>query len=203
MTDIKADTDILEVTDLHDFQQVFRLGDFVLDIFEQQVYAQRLAEDAHVFDRGDGVVQCARTPLIFALAQMQHEELERQGLCDFESALPFIHGVDTPRLVRMDDIHGSPPPRPPSSSAQMGACMEWIATGFEANQSAIPYMGAAGVVEMLPGSKDFNGLRARFVERFKQAGVQACLRNTCVEIALSIVCRFLVLFGLTLYLLTA
>src|ERR1700721_1532072 len=70
MASIKADTDIVEVADVENFQEIARLRDLVLDIFHQQLDAQWIGKSAQVFERCQRIFERAWVPAIFTLAKM-------------------------------------------------------------------------------------------------------------------------------------
>ena len=55
--------------------QIRRRGHIVLDVFEQQLDAERSAKGLQVLDRGQRVLQGALVPLGVAIADVQYEKL--------------------------------------------------------------------------------------------------------------------------------
>src|SRR5271170_6525214 len=120
----------------------------------------------------------SRTPGVFTIAQVNHEKTERNLLRHFESALDFVHGIDAPALLRMDDVHAG---GAAASHFEIGVewrvqreCFRWIRPE---PLGEIANFGAVGVVEMPTRGKKLDPLGSGFPKCVKQARMQAVAKK--------------------------
>ena len=95
-----------------EFDQLFRRGELIGDIFQQYFHTQRLGEGAQVFHRGHGSIELALIEALIAIAQMLHQKAEGYVLGAFEGALDLIGGLDLALAVglnNIDGLHGAAP----------------------------------------------------------------------------------------------
>src|SRR5690348_10259175 len=94
VSDIEADTDIGEASQLKHLHKRIWCGELIWDIFHQQFDAERLGKGPQMLERGDGGFDFALAGVLIADANMLHEELEGSLLGDFDGALNLVHGSD-------------------------------------------------------------------------------------------------------------
>src|SRR5271156_1295405 len=105
VTNVQAYADVLEVSGTKNFEDICRSSDLVLKVFDQQPHAQRAGEGAQMLKRGHRKLKRSRTPGVLSIAQVDDEKSKGDLFGRFERALDFVHGVDAPALLRMDDVH--------------------------------------------------------------------------------------------------
>ena len=54
-----------------DFEDVFRGGDVVLQVFDEDADAEGMGEGFEVLDSGEGVLECAGVPRVVLLAEVE------------------------------------------------------------------------------------------------------------------------------------
>src|SRR6185312_15161916 len=86
---VHAYADITKMPDVQDLHKVRGLGDFVLQVLDQQLDSQWVGKGVQVLERGQRKLERARVPGVFAFAEVQDEKPERNLLGHFQSALDF------------------------------------------------------------------------------------------------------------------
>ena len=157
---------------------MLRRGGLAQQIFHEQAYAERPRKGAQVLQRGERIFNGARRPLIVAFAKVHHKIAQRNVLRRFERALDLVHGVDAPRLLRVQHIH---PERAGTAHFAVGIKRGVHRKGLErVGAEPLGQLGhvlAAGVVEMLTRGKDLHRLRAGALRELKQARVQTMFQK--------------------------
>ena len=91
---VEGDADVVEVADVEDFEEVFGRGDFVLQVFEEDLDAERVGEGFEVLDGGEGVFEGAGVPGVVLEAEVKGDGGDGDLLGGLEGALDLVHGVD-------------------------------------------------------------------------------------------------------------
>ena len=60
VAEVEGDAHVVEVAYAKDLKEVVRGGDFVLEVFDQDLYAEGVGEGLEVLDCGEGVFECGR-----------------------------------------------------------------------------------------------------------------------------------------------
>ena len=174
MAEVEAYADAVEVAHFKNGDEVLGCGGIAEQVFDQDAHAQWMRKGAEVFERGKSVLNGARRPGVFALAEMDDEIAQRDVLGRFECALDFVHGFNAAGFFGMDDIDtGS------AGTAHLAIGEKRGVHGKGLKRVGPEPLGefhdgiAAGVVEVLAGSEDFNCLRAGAGGEFEQTRVQA------------------------------
>ena len=105
---------------------------------------------------------------------MLHQKAERNLFGDFQSALDLVHGLDAARAIGRGNVDGR---RAGASPLVIG--IQGRVHGIERNAGGAEPVGnfadvllAIGVVEVLAGSKDFDGLGSGLDELVEQARME-------------------------------
>ncbi len=193
MADVEADTDRVEVAGLEDGEQVFRRGDLVLQILQQQAHAERGGEGFEVLDGSERALKGGLVPGGVLEAEVQDDGGEGDLLGRLDGALDLVHGGDSVGLLGGDQVEigrdvarplgrvraaeVAPTLRDIDGLMQHGAHIVGAEPGGE-----LAHGGRIGVVEVVARGEDFDchgtaGLRAGGGEGVQQAGVQAVLEE--------------------------
>src|SRR5580658_9498863 len=109
---------------------------------------------------------------------MNDEESERNLLGHFESALDFVHGIDAPALLRMNDVHDGRATAPHFEirveRRVQRKCLSWIRPK---PVRKIANLSAIGVVEVLTCGKKLDPLRSGFPKSVEEAWMQAVAKK--------------------------
>jgi hypothetical protein len=181
VADVEADADAIEVADAEDFENVLGRGDFVLQVFDEEAYAERMGEGLEVFDGGEGVFECAGVPGVALVAEMKDAGVDGHLLGRFERALDLVHGGDAVGFFRIDeiDIGGDVAgPLPASAVAEVEGLVECSRdSGVAEPGGYVADGGAVAVVEVVASGEELDTLGAGFVESVEQARVEALLEE--------------------------
>ena len=104
MAYVETEADAVEVAYANDFEEVFRSGDFVLEVFEEDANTEGMGEGLEVLDGGEGVFERAGVPGVILVAEVEGTGGDGDLLGGFEGALDLVHGGDARGLFRVDEI---------------------------------------------------------------------------------------------------
>src|SRR6185312_14108359 len=164
-----------EIRIMQRFQQLLQLlwsGKVVGSIFHQQADAKLPAESAEVLNAAHGPVEFTRIVVFISLSDVLHEKPKRHLFGNFHSAFDLIHGVDSARFVRIDNIQRR------AAGFEVVAHVDWRMHGvqfhsftFEPRRKFLDVF-FVGVIEVAAGSKQLHSLDAATFHRVEQAGMQ-------------------------------
>jgi hypothetical protein len=177
VADVETDANAVEVTDLDDFKEVLGGGDFVLEVFEEDADAEGVSEGFEVLNGCEGVLECASVPGVVLLAKMQGTGGDGDLLGGLKGALDLVHGGDAAGLFGVDEVQVRGDVAGPlgvGAVADVQRLVERAADIVRAEPCGdVADGGAVGVVEVVAGGEDFDGVGAAAVEGVEQARVQA------------------------------
>jgi len=174
---VKGDADAVEVADLDDFEEVLWRGDLILEIFEQDADAEGVGEGLEVLDGSEGVLEGAEVPGVVFVAEVEGAGGDGDLLGGLEGTLDLVHGGDAAGLFGVDEVEiGSDVAGPlgVGTVADVEGLMERGSNAGVAEPCGdVADGGAVGVVEVVAGGEDLDGLGAAFLQGIEQARVQA------------------------------
>ena len=177
VADVEADADAVEVADVDDFEEVLGGGDLVLEVFEEDADAEGVGEGLEVLDGGEGVLEGAGVPGVVLVAEVEGAGGDGDLLGGLEGALDLVHGGDAAGLFGVDEVEIGGDVAGPlgvGAVADVEGLVERGADVVGAEPGGdVADGGAVGVVEVVAGGEDLDGLGAAFVQGVEQAGVQA------------------------------
>lgn len=177
VAEIEADAYVVEVAYADDLEEVLGGRDLVLEIFEEDADAERMGEGFEVLDGGEGVLESAGVPEVVLVAEVEDDGLDGELLGGLEGALDLVHGVDAAGLFGVDEVQvGSYVARPLSVGAVAGVdgLVERGGDFVGAEPGGdVADGGAVGVVEVVAGGEELDGLCSAVVKGVEQARVQA------------------------------
>ncbi len=177
MADVEGDADAVEVTDFEDFEEVLGGGDLVLEIFEQDADAEGVGEGFEVLDGGEGVLEGAEVPGVVFVAEVKGTGGDGNLLGGLEGALDLVHGGDAAGLFGIDEVEIGCDVAGPLGVGTVADVEGLVEGGPDAGVAEpggdVADGGAVGVVEVVAGGEDLNGLSAALLQGVEQAGVQA------------------------------
>jgi hypothetical protein len=181
VADVEGDADSVEVTDLEDFEEVLGGGDLVLEIFEQDADAEWVGEGFEVLDGGEGVLKGAEVPGVVLVAEVEGTGGDGDLFGGLEGALDLIHGGDATGLFGVDEVEVGRDVAGPLGVGAVADVERLVEGGSDAGVAEpggdVADGGAVGVVEVVAGGEDLDGLSAGVVEGIEQAGVEALREN--------------------------
>ncbi len=177
MADVERDADGVEVADLDDLEQVLGGGDFVLQILEEDLDAERVGEGLEVLDGGEGVLEGAGAPGFVLLAEVEGDGGKGNLFGGLDGALDLVHGLNAAGLLDVDEVDGGGDVAGPVSVG-----VERLVEGGGDAGGAEPvgyfaHDGAVGVVKVVAGGEDLDGAGAAAFEGIEQAGAEALLEE--------------------------
>ena len=181
VADVEAEADVVEVAYADDLQEVFRSGDLVLEVFEENANAERVGEGFEVLDGGEGIFEGAGVPKLVLVAEMEDDGLNGELFGGLESALDFVHGVDAAGFFGVDEVEvGGYVPGPLGVGAVAGVDglveRSGDVVGTEPGGD-VADGGAVGLVEVVAGGEELDGLGSAVVKGVEQARVQTLLEE--------------------------
>ena len=185
VTEVESDAYVVEVADAEDFEQVVGGGDFVREVFEEDLDAEGVGEGFEVLDGGEGVLEGAEVPGVVFEAEVEGDGGDGDLLGGFEGALDLVHGVDAAGFFGVDAVAGgwdvAGPERGGGAVDKDGLVQGGGGAGVAEPGGDIADDGAVGVVEVVAGGEELDGGVAMGGEaakhRVEQAGVQALLEE--------------------------
>jgi hypothetical protein len=181
LADVETDAYVVEVAYADDLEEVLGGGDLVLEVFEEDADAEGVGEGLEVLDGGEGVLEGAGAPGVGALAEVEDDGLDGDLLGGLDGALDLVHGVDAAGLFDVDEVEvGGDVAGPLGVGAIAG--VDGLVDGGGDVVGAEPVGdvadgGAVGVVEVVAGGEDLDGLGTALVKGFQEARVQALLEE--------------------------
>ena len=156
---------------------MFGSGDFVLQVFEQNLHAERMGEGLEMLDRRERVFEGAGVPGFVLESEVERDGAKWDLLGGFDGALDLVHGVDAAGLFWVDEVE-----RGSDVAAPLGVGIERLVERGGNVIGAEPGGefaddGAVSVVEVVADGEDFNRLGAAVAHGIEQAGVQALLQK--------------------------
>jgi hypothetical protein len=181
VADVQADADAIEVADAKYLEEIVRGGDLVLEIFEQDAYAEWMSECFEMLDCGERVFEGARVPGIVFVAEVEHTGVDGNLLCGLEGALDLIHRADAMGFFDVDEIdirsHVARPLSASSIAKEDGLMQRRGYAGVAKPDGNVADSGAIGVVEVMTRGEELDSFGTAFMEGIKQARVQALLKE--------------------------
>jgi len=185
VADVEADTDAVEVADVEDLEDVLGGGDLVLQVFDEETDAERVGEGLEVLNGGEGVFEGAGVPGVALLAKVKDAGGDGNLLGGLEGALDLVHGSDAVGFFGVDEVDVGGDVAGPLAGAAIREVDGLVERGgytcVAEPGGDVADGGAVGVVEVVAGGEDLDGLDtiggAGVVEGVKQAGVQALLEE--------------------------
>ena len=160
MPEVEAHADIVKVCAFDHFHQAVGGGKFVGDIFQQNAHAQRLGKRAQVFNRSHSRLELLVAETFIRRSQMLHQKAERNLLGNFESALDFIHRLDSRSAIDGCHIH-----RWRACAAPLVVREKWRVNRVEWNPAALEPLRnfldvrlAVGIIDVLARRKNLDRL---------------------------------------------
>lgn len=153
-------------------------GDVVMQCFDERLAHERMREGFDVLNGGERVVDGAFAPRVVRGAEVEDDVVDVDLLGGFEGALDFVHGVNAAGFFDVDEVE-----RGSDVAAPLRACFkEWLMDGGAGAVGAKPLGdlfdgGAVGVVEVVPGSEDFDAFGPGAFERVEMAGVKPLMQK--------------------------
>jgi hypothetical protein len=177
VADVEADADAVEVAYADDFEEVLGGGDFVLQVFEEDADTEGVGEGLEVLDGSEGVFERAEVPGVVLVAEVEGTGRDGDLLGGFEGALDLVHGGDAAGLFGVDEVEVRGDVAGPLGVGTV-ADVEGLVEGGTDVVGAEPggdvaYGGSVGVVEVVAGGEDLDGLGAAFVQGVEEPWVQA------------------------------
>src|SRR5580698_3433665 len=99
VTAIEADSDVVKVHGLDEFDEAVRGRKFVGNIFDEHSYSERLGEGAEVLDGSHGGFELFFVEGVVGIADVLHEKAKWNVLGDFEGAFDLVHGINAAGAV--------------------------------------------------------------------------------------------------------
>ena len=181
MAEIEGDAYVVEVTYAEDLEEVVGRGDFVLEVFEEDLDAERVGEGLEVLNGSEGVFEGAEVPGLVFEAEVEGDGGEGDLLGGFEGALDFVHGGDAVGLFGVDEVEIWRYVARPLGVGAVGDVDGLVegggGVGVAEPGSEVADDGAVGVVEVVAGGEELNGVSAAVTQGVEQAGVQALLEE--------------------------
>ena len=178
---VEADAYVVEVAYADDLEEVLGGGDLVLEVFEEDANAEGMGEGFEVLDGGEGVFEGADVPCVALVAEVENYGLDGDLLGGLEGALDFVHGVDAAGFFGGDEVEvGSyvAGPLGVGTVAGVDGLMERGGDVVGAEPGGdVADGGAVGVVEVVAGGEELDGLGSAVVKGFQKTGVQALLEK--------------------------
>src|ERR1017187_2865575 len=177
MSAIEADANVVEVHGVDEFDEPLGRGKLVGNVFDQHANAKWLGKGAQVLDRGHRRFEFLVVKLLVGIADVLHEKTKRNKFRDFERALHLVHGLNASGAIGGGDVDGRRTGASPLVIGVQGRMhgVEWNAGGAEPFSNFTNVLLAVGVVEVLAGGEDFDGLGSRLDEFVEQARMQSFL----------------------------
>ena len=175
-------TDVVEVTDAEDLEEVFGGGDVVLQVFEEDADAEGVGEGLEMLDGGEGVLEGASVPGVVLLAEVEDEGWEGDPPGRLEGALDLVHGVDAVGFFGIDEIEVGGDvtgPLPASAIADVEGLVErGVGARITKPGGDVAKGGAVGVVEVMACGDEFDGVGAAVCRASSRRGCRRCWRKT-------------------------
>jgi hypothetical protein len=148
-----------------------------LQVFEEDADAQGVREGFKVFDGGEGVFEGAWVPGVVFLAEVEGTGGDGNLLGGLEGALDLVHGGDAAGLFGVDEIEIGCDVAGPLGVGAVADVEGLVERGPDAGVAEpggdVADGGAVGVVEVVAGGEELDGLSATLLQGVEQAGVQA------------------------------
>jgi hypothetical protein len=174
---VEADAYAVEVAYADDFEEMLGGGDFVLKIFKEDADAEGVGEGLEVLDGGEGVLEGAGVPVVVLLAEVEGAGGNGDLLGGLEGALDLVHGGDAAGFFGIDEIEIRGDVAGPLGVGAVADVERLVERGADVVGAEpggdVADGGTVGVVEVVAGGEDLDGLGAAVVEGVEQAWVQA------------------------------
>lgn len=173
---VEGDAYVGEVTHVEDLKDVLGCGDIVLQIFDEDFDSERVSEGLEVFDGGEGVVDGRGVPGIVFEAEMEGDGGDGDLLGGLKGSLDLVHGVDAVGLVGGDEGEGCGDVARPALrlfGREDGLVHGGAEAGVAEPVGDLANGWAVGVVEVMAGCEELDGLCSAALEGVEQAGVEA------------------------------
>ncbi len=181
VTDIEADAYVVEVAHADDLEEMFGSGDLVLKILEQDADAEGMREGFEMLDSGEGIFEDANVPGIILVAEVEDDGLDGELLSGLEGAFDLVHGVDATGFFGVNEVEVRSDVAGPLSIGAVAGVDGLVERGgdfVEAEPGGdVADGGAVGVIEVVAGGEELDGLGSAAVKGVEQAGVQALLEE--------------------------
>ena len=178
VTQVKTNTDVIKMSHLENGHQMLGRGGFTGEVLNQNFDTQWAGKGSQMFERGRCILDSSGRPAVTLFTQMHYEFPERNVLGSLESTLDLIHGVNAPRLFRMQHVDcGCPGSSHLAIGKEWGMhreCFDWVG-GEPACQ--FRNLFPAGVVKMLARRKNLNCLGSGTRRQLKQTRVKPLLQQ--------------------------
>jgi hypothetical protein len=178
---VEADADVVKVAYADDFEEVLGSGDFVLEVFEEDADAEGVGESFEVLDGGEGVFEGADVPCVALVAEVEDDGLDGDLLGRLEGALDLVHGVDAAGFFGVDETEVGSDVAGPLGVCAVAGVDGLVERGGDVVGAEpggnVADGGAVGVVEVVAGGEELDGLGSAVVKGFQKTGVQALLEK--------------------------
>ena len=181
VAEVERDAYVVEVACADDLYEVVRGGDFVLEVFEEDFDAEGVGEGLEVLDGGEGVFEGAEVPGLVFEAEVEGDGGDGNHLGGLEGALDLVHGGDAVGLFGVDEVEVWCYVARPLGVGAVGDIDGLVegggGVGVAEPGGEVADDGAVGVVEVVAGGEELDGLGSAVAQGVEQAGVQALLEE--------------------------
>jgi hypothetical protein len=185
VAEVEGDADVAEVADVEDLEEVFGSGDFVLEVFEDDLHAEGMGEGFDVLYGSKGVLKSAEVPGVVLDAEVEGECGEGDLLGSVEGALDLVHGGDTVGFFGVYEIDVGRDVTGPLTGAAVAEVKGLVKGGDSVGVAEpggdVADGGAVGVIEVVAGGEDLDDgaavRRETAVHGVEQARVQTLLQE--------------------------
>jgi hypothetical protein len=140
-----------------------------------------MGEGLKMLDGGEGVFEGTRVPGVVLVAEVKNDGLDGELLGSFEGTLDLVHGVDATGLFGVDEIEVGSDVAGPLGVGAVAEVDGLVERGgdFVGSEpgSDVADGGAVGVVEVMAGGEELDGLSSAVVKGVQKAGVKALLEE--------------------------
>ena len=170
---VEAEPYAVEMADAGDFNEAGRGSEVVVEVFEQELDAERGGEGLEVLDGGEGEVEGFGGPAVVLKAEVEDAGAEGNLLGGFEGAFDLVHGFNALALGTADEVQGGLGVTAPVDLVLCGEerHVHGGSDGIGAKPGAdLPHRAAVGVVELVPRGEDFDRLGPGLAQGVEGAG---------------------------------
>ena len=140
-----------------------------------------MREGFEVLDGGEGVLEGASVPEVVLVAEVEDDGLNGELFGGLESALDFVHGVDAAGFFGVDEVEVGSDVAGPLGVGTIAGVDGLVERGGDVVGAEpggdVADGGAVGVVEVVAGGEELDGLGSAVVKGFQKTGVQALLEE--------------------------
>src|SRR6185437_12837416 len=154
---------------------LLRRGQIIGCVFHQQANSELAAEGAQMFNAAHSPFELSRIVVFVSLADMLHEKAKRHLFGNFHGALNLIHGFNTARFVRVNNVQRR------AAGFEIVTHIDGRMHGMQLHTFTLEpgsqFLDVlfVGVVKVAASGKQFHCLDSATLHRIKQAGMQPLL----------------------------